>query len=744
MSRSAVKFRSLFVLVISSVVFTCSVAFSQVLRGKVVDEDSVTIVSAEVSIPMLQLTTVTDDNGEFIFKNVPRGSYRIDARRIGFDVAPVELAVSSDSTFIQIVMHGKLMVLHDVTVTAGPRPSDIANSSQSVSVVQGSKLLENIGSSVGSELEDLPGVSVVHSGEFSEKPVIRGLGYQRVEVLEDGERYEYQGWDDDDSPGIDALSLKRIEVVRGPNSVLYGSDALGGVVNFIHDDGNLGSKDTNALLGKFELNGFSNNNEGAAHLGLNGATSLAQYYADITLKDAGNVNTPKGVLPNTGASEVDFEGAVSTRRTFGNFLLGYSRFDQNREILPVGEDSGSLPYQHTIHDRIRLSYASERDPLQVSFEGVYQQNDAAEYQNKDIASLLDRLRLQSFSLDTKVSYDISDNDYATAGISASDEQNSTLGPEPIIPDYRQSTVAAFLFNNYRAQSIDASAGARYDYRTLKTADNAILNLFGQTRVVQAVTGSIGMLWHVSSAVSFGADVGSGWRAPNVEELFITGVQEGSFMYKLGNPNLAPEQSFSTDCVVRVDGSLADGEVSAYYDRINRYIFPGPTGEIDSASGFMKYTERQANATLSGVDGQLSVKVTKRATLTIGGDFMLARNDNAGTWLPLTPANRLTSEVRYDFSDLSFFREAYCSIGANFVFDQDHFDPLETRTPGYALFNLGFGGTLKIFDHGMDIYCKLDNLLDRAYHDNMSLYKLYAFEPGFNFSVTINVPFVIIR
>ncbi len=719
-------------------------AFSQVIDGTVVGEDSVAVSNAAVSIPALHRTVLTDRDGKFVLSDIPNGTYLVKIERVGYDSVSIRVSVALDTSSILIVMHGKLVTLHEVTVTAKPQPSDVANSSQAVSVVQGNRLLENTGSSVGAELSNLPGVSTVHSGPFSEKPVIRGLGYQRVLILEDGERHAYQSWDDDDSPGVDALSMKRIEVVRGPNSVLYGSDALGGVVNFIHDDGTMGNSDSSEMRGTVVLNGFSNNTEGAAHVGLSGATSLAQYHADMTVKGAGDVQTPRGVLPNTGASEVNFEGSVSTDRDWGNLFLGFSQFDQDREILPVGDDSGGTPYQNTVHDPIWLSYKSLPAPLQVSFDGVLQENDGAEYEDDDDPAPENNLRLRSLSLDAKLYYAESDNNSGTFGVSSSEEQNSTLVPaDPVIPAYHQVTAAAFLFDDYRMRALDVSAGVRYDYRTLQTSDNAILNLVGQTRNYRALTGSIGILWHTSGEISFGADMGSGWRAPNVEELFIDGLQEGSYMYKLGDPDLVPEQSLSADFLTRITSSILSGEISAYYNRINRYIFLGPTGEIDSASGVMKYKEEQANATLTGIDGQLSGKITTRATLTFGGDFLLAKNDNAGTWLPLIPANRLMIELRYNFAATLFVAEPYCSADAHVVFDQNRVDPSEIRTPGYTVFDVGFGGRIRMFNRGVNVYCKINNLLNRAYHDNMSLYKFYAYEPGFDFSMAISVPFVIV-
>ncbi len=710
-----------------------------------VDDDGLPLSAVTVTISRLKLTASTDNSGHFLLRDISRGVHTLSFRRIGYDGVSQNVTISSDSTHLFVVLHSNFVTVSEVTVTAKPQPSAIDNSSQSISVIRKSKLLRNVASTAASELADLPGVSIVDGGPFSQKPVIRGLGNQRVVVLEDGERHDYQSWDDDDSPGIDVLSLQRVEVVRGPNSVLYGSDALGGVVNFIHDDGLLEGSNSPGMHGEVVLNAFSNNTEGAAHVALAGTSALGKYYTDLTFREAGNTHTPKGVLPNSGATEMNFEGAISTQRTWGSLFLGYSRFDQDREILLFGDNAGSgSPYQATVHDRLWLSYKSIPSTVYFSFHGVLQQNDGAEYEDEDDPVPENHLRLGALSLDGKLYYSGLENNSATIGVSTTAEQDATLGQEPVIPAYHQMTTAAFFFDDYRLKTVDVSVGARYDHRILVTSDNAILNVVGQTRNYGAFTGSLGLLWHAFDYTSFGMDVGSGWRAPNVEELFIDGLQGGSLMYKQGNPYLLPEQSFSTDFLARVTGPFLSGEVAAYYNRISHYIYLGPTGQIDSTSGIMKYSERQANATLTGIDAQFSLVASPQTLLTVGVDFLVARNNDAGTWLPLTPANRIMLELKRIFQSTSSIYQPYCSATADIVFDQNEVAPSETRTPGYTVFDVGFGGTLRLYNHPVTVDCRIHNSLNRAYHDNISLYKAYAYEPGIGFLVSIRVPFVIVK
>jgi len=722
---------------------------AQTIGGKVVDRDSTGLSDVTVSITGLGRSTSTDRSGDFKFEKVPPGDYVLRFMRIGYENASAAVSAKTGihQARVLVIMKSEFISLRDVTVTAQPQPQSIANSSQSISIVDRSALSASAGSSPSSALSDLPGVSLVHSGPFSEKPVIRGLGYQRVVILEDGVRHEYQSWDDDDSPGIDALSLERIEIVRGPNSVLYGSDALGGVVNYIHDDGTLGNGDTTSMRGEVTLEGLSNNSEGAAHASLNGHTAAADYYLDVTARGAGNVATPHGVLPNTGATELNFGGSVSADHNWGTLLLGYSRFDQHRDILAMGnddDDEGDSPYQSTTHDRAWISYRTLPSVSRFLLDLVLQQNDGAEYSDDDAPLPVNDLRQRSASIDAKYYYDGVENNSATAGITLRGVQNATLGPEPVIPAYRQSTGAAFLYDSYQLRTLDMSFGLRYDRRYLVTSDNAVLNLTGQSRSYHAFTGSFGLLWHTTQNMSLGIDVGSGWRAPEVEELFINGVQEGSLMYKFGNPELLPEQSFSTDFIARITGDIVSGEMSAYYNRISRYIYLGPTGEIDSVSGYVDYLEQQANATLAGVDARISALIAPRIALTIGGDFITARNEDEHTWLPLTPANRMLVQIRYAFVSSSFVRKPYFETESDIVFDQNKVAPDEMPTGGYAVFNLHFGGDIMAFDRPITVDCQVHNLLDRAYYDNMSLYRMYAYEPGTDFRLNITVPFSVIE
>jgi iron complex outermembrane recepter protein len=712
--------------------------YAQSVFGTVFSRDSLRIPNAVVSIPSLHQSVSTEFDGSFRFSGVHHGTYLVTVQRIGYEGDSSEVVLDGDSAGVAFFLHENPTLLRPFTVTALPVSGEISNSSRAVSIVQGNQMLE-AGLDAGAGLRTLAGVSTIRNGPFSEKPVIRGLSYQRILILQDGEPYEYQNWDDDDSPDIDAPGTKQVEVIRGAAGVLYGSDALGGVVNFIGNEGGSGDS-IEQIHGNVIIRGFSAITGGSAHAGIGGNAAQVRYDAGFTMTGAGDVHTPAGSLANTGGSETQFNGGILTPVGQGDMHLAYSRSDQKREILAVGGDSGSTPYQTTTHDRLFLSYAGRNTPVTAVLTGVYQRNGAREYDEADAAQPQNHLLLQSLTGDGRIAIHPDGNNAMTFGLSLLREWNSTLGEEAVIPSFRQMTTALFVLEDYRPGAVNFSFGLRYTSRSLDVSANEDLGLSDQSAAFGGVTASAGITWHVTDEYSLALNSGTGWRAPDVKELYINGVQEGSLMYDSGNPGLLPERSFANDLVIRYAGPTVNGEISAYYNRINRYIYLAPTGEVDTASGFMRYVQDQANATLAGIDGEIGGMLLRRVSFTVRGGFLVARNDDAGTWLPRTSPDGISLNLKWMLPPSSWVDAPYLHAGMESVFDQGKVDPLEIETPGHVLFDAGIGGTVRICEHLMSVQLKIHNLFDRGYRDHLSMYRLYAEEPGRDVAFLLNIPF----
>ena len=721
-----------------------SIGYSQDIRGTVFDEEGNAVGGVRVSIPSLGLATFTDGNGSFNLSVDTAGNYTIEFERLGYYKISREVNVKSEGIILNPVMIVDPISLPSVIVTAKPQPSTLEETPYSVSVIEGRELERFRGQNVISSLERIRGVTTISNGVISQKPVIRGLGFQRVVILENGVRHETQQWDDDDTPGIDAMGDQRIEIVRGPGSVLYGSDALGGVINILQNYTSVPRLDSSSMSGKLGLNGFSNNRQIAGALSLHGFVSPLSYNLQFSLRKSGDIRTPTGVLNNTGVEETNGHGNISITNNLGDVRMGFSHFDQLREILPELEEEGEEPHQTTKHSRFFLTYKKNQSALKWDISSVYQINDVAEYEDEDEIDPRINLKLSTFSLDVKTHHNGIFGSIGTIGTNLQIQRNKTLGEEPLIPNYRQYTIAGFLFEEFQGKDFNYSTGVRYDLRLLKTDFNAELDVPAQQKTFQALTASLGGLWHVSREVTLMLNGGKGWRSPVAEELFINGLEEGSLRYKIGNRNLRPEESFSVEAGTRFSLSHLIGNVSVFYNHIRHYIYLTSTGQVDTATSTEKFEHRQANVDIWGSEVDVRYHLLSALYISAGLDLIWGKNMDTRTWLPLFPPHRIILGIEYRPHLLPFVKNPRICVDAKIYFDQTRVDIYEDSTPGYTLFDLIVGFDIMLKQNPIYVDIVINNLFNKSYRDHLSLYKKFALNPGIDAALKISIPFKVIN
>ena len=718
--------------------------YSQNIHGTVFDEEGNAVGGVRVSIPSSGLATFTDGNGTFTLSVDSSGNYTIEFERLGYYKISRDVNVKSEGLILNPVMIVDPISLPSVIVTAKPQPSVLGETPYSVSVIEGRELERFRGQNVISSLARSRGVTAISNGVISQKPVIRGLGFQRVVILENGIRHETQQWDDDDTPGIDAMGDQRIEIVRGPGSVLYGSDALGGVINIMQNYASVPHSESSRMSGKLGLNGFSNNRQIAGALSLNGFFDPLSYNLQFSLRKSGNVRTPTGVLNNTGVEETNGHGNISFTNNLGDVRMGFSHFDQVREILPELEEEGEEPYQTTKHSRFFLTYKNNLSPLKWDISSVYQINDVAEYEDEKEIEPRINLRLNTLSFDVKTHHNGIVGSIGTIGTNFQFQRNKTLGEESLIPAYRQYTVAGFLFEEFQGKNFNYSTGVRYDLRLLKTDFNAELEVPAHQKTFQALTASFGGLWHVSRYVTLMLNGGKGWRSPVAEELFINGLEEGSLRYKIGNRNLRPEESFSLEAGSRFSLSHVSGNVSVFYNHINHYIYMAATGQVDTTTSAEKFEHRQANVNIWGSELDVRYHMLSALFISAGMDLIWGKNMDTHTWLPLFPPHRIILGIEYRPHLFSFLKNPRICVDAKIYFDQTTVDIHEDSTPGYTLFDLMIGFDLMLNQNPIYVDMIISNIFNKSYRDHLSLYKKYALNPGIDAALKISIPFKVIN
>ncbi len=752
---------------------------AQTLRGRVLDESGNPIPAASVMIHALERSAQTDEAGRFAFAGVPRGEYVIETVHLGYRESAQRVIVGSGETEVDMILATTPLEMPALTVTAEAEPTSIRESTLPAAVLEGEKLRRARGQSVGETMESMPGISGFSGSPLAVKPVIRGLSAQRALVLSDGVRIESQTWDEPQSPEIDALDLERIEVVRGAGSVLYGSDALGGVVNAIRADLPSVERGDPALGAAILLNGFSNSAQGAGGISFGGASGVYGYRGNFSIRSASDYSAPAGTTAagtrrdagkvfNSGALEIDGSLRAGMRREWGTLTFDASHFGQTYYIAPepgrkeyelnintgLYDSLPAAPKQEILHEKGALFAQLPVSFGRLELEAAYQRNsrreegvsesDADEKKKEALGIKPEaQLVLNSVSLDARAHHNPAGLLTGTAGVSGVYQSNSTEGQKAIIPAYTSWNVAGFLYESLRlAESLRGTGGIRFDSRGLKAEANTQLGNPTTTLNFSALTGSAGFAWELTGDLVLALNAGRGWRAPVAAELFFKGADEGAVRYKLGDATLKPEESFSLDGSLRYSAPFLTAELSLFRNRIGRYIYPAPTTQV--IDGLQVYAYRQSDATLAG--GEFSLQARLASWLIAGGGFDMVRgtNDATGAPLPFIPADRITAQVRCLAEELLILKNAAFSLRARLYRRQDRIDLLETETPPYTLIDASLGGEVAIAGARCMIDLAVDNLLNRAYFDHLSRYKNYALNPGRNIVLRAEVPVKILE
>lgn len=773
------------------------------IQGRVIGEDGKPIRNAKISILEINKTTTSDAEGYFELVHIEVGKYIVLAAANRYKSDSVSITMKDKDETIQITLQKTNLETSEINVTAKSYASELLTAPQSVNVMEGRQLQKQRGENIMSSLNNTPGVSTLSTGAGTAKPVIRGLTGQRVLVLTDGVRQEEQQFGDDHTVDLDALDVSRIEVVKGPASVLYGSDALGGVINIIRSKAPLSKENPSKLSGQIITNSFSNNKQDAGAFSLFGNTNGYGYKISSSTRKAGQIYTPKGRLPNTGFTELNKSASVSVDGNWGNVYLDTFKREQVQDLYnnPNEELQGGKTFQSLSHEKSHLHGFFYFPFADLEIDAGYQRNNRREIPNKNIFVPIENilfnpldsnfdkayhiyqvagrrdeqglnLFLDTGTLDTKIHHKPMKGFKGTVGLSGMQQRNSTIGTEALIPKYNLVNYAAFIYEQYSVGNLTFSAGGRVDKRGVDIGSNANLGITEQTKNFQARTGTAGAVWRIVKPFAIALNFGKGFRAPTVFELLANGVHEGTGRYENGNNSLKPETSNNTDLSLRYATSKIQGELTFFKNQFQNYIYSVSVGKIDPHSGLPIYQYRQDRAELSGGEFSLQAEIVKWLILQGGVDILRGTvyksfeptnllslgstsNDRIfddlytkhGSALPRMTPNRGRLSLRFTTEKFLALQNPYLTLGGRFIDSQNRVDKLETRTGSYNLYDLSFGFELPGIGTDTEkasFDFSVQNIFNKSYVDNLSRYKDYALAPGINYTFKLTVPITIIK
>lgn len=717
-------------------------AYARTLTGYVYDQHHEPIPGTQIYIASLNRGAVTNAKGYFEIDNLPRGTYAVQISYIGYSTQIRKINTAGRQSPLQIILRQSTLELPGLTVTGSPQATDALSSSQSIVSVNKNQFQRNSGATAMSAIGNLPGVSLITEGNGIAKPVIHGLSSERVVIMVNGVRQEAQNWGPDHGPEISTFNVNRIEVVKGPSSVLYGSGALGGVVNVIGPQLPVSDNATPTLSGDAFIQGFSNNNQGAGALSLHGASGSVGYMAIISHRASGDITTPLGKLYNSGLRKSDGHFMIGVSRPWGTVSMDYDHMYQHLQIHDI---PGSTGYQPLANDLLHLHADLPNRYFRLEVQAGYQLNNRREFDAITDSAPSLHLKLNTGTINIQAHHNPIGPLFGTVGISSLIQTNRTLATNKLIPGFDLQNFAAFIFEQAKLGILNLSAGGRFDTRNMNVLSTPAINVKAIDKKYKALSGSFGLAIRLMPGMSLSANLGHAWRAPTAFEMFADGVHEGTYQFDIGSSNLVPETATNIQTSLKWITQNVISSFSVYNNAINQFIYGDPTSNFDPVSGYRIYYLKQANARLRGIDASLQIELTN--WLSLNGVYSIVRGDNLKLHIPLPymPADHGDVGFRLQKKSLGMFHSPFFSFDTDFYAKQDRVAPNEPTSKPYTLVNFSTGSLVNIGNTSIQWDLNVNNLLNVAYIDHLSRYRdLPALNPGRNIMLKIQIPFELIK
>lgn len=744
------------------------------VNGVVTDKESKPLEYVSVVITDLNILTATDEGGNYSFTGIKQGSHLLTFKRNGYETRSMEVLISGKDTSIDISLNESLIETGVIDVTGLFNAVDISKSTFSVTELSGRNLTKTRSQTLAETIQNIPGINNVSTGTGIGKPVIRGLSSQSVLIVHDGVKQESQQWGDEHGPELSLFDLDRIEILRGPASLIYGADGIGGVVNVISKPLEFSHKGRTLFSGSAVFGGFSVDEQ------LFGNITLAAGFKNFGIKghagyrNSRDVNTPEGTFEvNTvdgrktieggklfNSASREFEGGanIGFNGSYGKLNLDFETFAREIQIHEDPEDDPfATPNQKINTNQLSLS-GSFNISKYITLEPVvsYQIQQRMEFESiEDKESNIEALHLDLGTLDgvLKLHHKFSKDISGTLGISFNSQKNETLAAEKLIPNYNADTYGIFLLEKYSVGKLSFSIGGRFDSKRLNIVEtvfesdsmgNPLRTLNAQQITFNAFSGSLGAAYSPMSSLNIFANIGRGWRPPSEFELFVDGVHEGTGRFERGIKTIdpaaepKPEESLNLDAGIRLNYNALNIQVSVYRNMVDNFIYPSPTG--DTIDGLPVFNIVQDKSTFYGYEYSVQFQPVKWIVLSVGGDYVHTENNATGNSLPFTPPMKNIFDVKFQKMAIGKLLNPYVKFGIKMVSPQNNTDPLESQTAGYTLLSAGIGFDIELANAIASVDLSVDNIANTKYVDHLSRYKGYALNPGRSVNLQVTLPF----
>jgi iron complex outermembrane receptor protein len=768
-----------FLLLLNAFMLLTSAAIAQqfTLTGKVFDKATgKTLAGASVYLPEIKKGTIANKEGVFTI-NIEQGSHVLEISYIGYatDVQNIQLQKNTTQDFY---LNSSVLEGGNVIVTSFLRATSTRRTPTPVTIIKKDELFLGVSSNLIDALSKVPGVSQISTGPAISKPVIRGLGYNRVVVMNDGIRQEGQQWGDEHGIEIDEYNVSRTEVLKLPASLIYGSDALAGVINIISNV----PVSEGVIKGNVYSNYQTNNRMMGNHFDLAGNKKGFIWGINYSAKNAGDYkNKYDGNVFNSRFLERNGGGYVGIEKNWGYSQLSFSNFYQHlgivegdradggqfimlkdvkgiaKEMIVGSEESKSFspnaPMQKIQHTKYTLDNNIKlgSDRLKATF-GL-QRNQRMEFGNVlDLNEKELYFDLNTFNYSIQYLKAEKNNWKNTFGINGMRQTNTNRGEEALVPDYTSFDIGAFYYTQKRTDKTSWSGGLRYDQKYMNYIDPAqfvcppdmaciaLYNPVESNKQFNNISGAIGIEHDISAQLTLKLNISRGLRAPSMAELASYGAHEGTNRFEYGNEALISEKSLQFDAAIEWNNEHMSIAGNVFYNTVKDYIFyqkltaksGGDSIIVENGDDLYAFAFRQKDAHLYGAELNVDFHPHPLDWLHVENSLSLIRGQfkealDGSTNLPGIPSARLLSEIRIEmFKKSKAIRNSFINMQLDNVFAQNN--PFvgyntETVTSAYTLLNIGFSTQVQHKNKTLfSVSLVGQNIADVAYQNHLNRLK----------------------
>lgn len=758
--------KNLFILLFLAV--TGISAAQSTITGRVLNENTnEPLIGANVYIAKLDKGSITDLDGGFILENLPRGSYDLLISSIGFSSSTLTIQIPITET-LEIKLAPTAIEMEEVIIST---PFHQLQSENIMRVERAT--LEKLGRKGAVNLADgitqISGVESITTGSGIGKPVIRGLSSNRVLVYTQGVRLENQQFGDEHGLGVSGSGIESVEVIKGPASLLYGSDALGGVL-YLNPEKYASPNSTEVDAGATY---FSNTIGVEANAGVKTSAEKFKYLLRANYASHSDYKTGGGQrVFNSRFNEVDLKTGIGFRN---KGYKGDLRYNLNSTQTGIPEGLGGStsrtmlePYQEIQNHVLSYDNTFYFDHSSLDVKIGYLFNDRKEFEDHhhshehehdeedhdhdhdhdhepetgDEEAAL-HMKLRTLNYDAKYHFPEKGRFQTIVGIQGMFQSNKNYGEEFLIPDARTTDFGILATTHYHLEKMDVQAGIRFDNRKIATEEIGHINethIPELERNFNSYNGALGVKFDLFPQLTTRLNMATGFRAPNLAELTSEGSHHGSNRYEVGNRELENEKNVQFDLSLEYRNEHLEVFGNAFYNKLDNYIYLNPTEEIRDENPVYNYVQKDAE--LYGGEAGIHIHPHPLDWLHLESSYeMVIGKLMNGENLPLIPAHTILNTLRFEHQGSQWLNDAYSFISLKSTFEQSRVSIFEDPTAAYSLLDAGLGGS--IFLDGTELQIRITgrNLLDKEYISHLSRLKADGIQNmGRNISVGLKAVF----